>query len=261
MAALPTRRRMIAGALALCLPGRRAEAGDAPVIAAASSLRFALEELAQAFARETGMRVRLSFGSSGNITRQVREGAPFEMVMSADEAFIAGLHRDGFTRDAGHVYAVGRLALVAPPGSPLVPDPRMAGLAGLLDRGGLARFAIANPEHAPFGMRAREALITRGIWTAIQPYLVLGENAGQAAQFALSGNTEGGLIPLSLVHVPGVARRGTHAAVPAGWHQPLRQRMALIAGAGAVARAFYAHLRSSRGREILARHGFDQPGG
>ena len=232
---------------------------DAPIVAAAADLQFAIEEIAARFADETGMRVRLSMGSTGNFARQIREGAPFEIFMAADESFIADLHADGFTRDAGHLYAIGRLVLVAPHGSPLEPDARLDSLAALLEVGRVTRFAIANPDHAPYGMRAREALIARGLWEAVQPVLVQGENVSQAAQFALSGNAEGGIVAWSLVLAPQVRDRGRHALIPEEWHEPLRQRMALLSGAGAVAEAFYAYLRSPPAREIMERHGFGLP--
>lgn len=233
---------------------------NAPVIAAASGLQFAVEEIAAAFTAETGMRVRLAMGSTGNFARQIREGAPFEIFMAADEQFIADLHAEGFTRDAGDLYAIGRLAIMVPHGSALTADPSLDHLAEKLAAGQITRFAIANPEHAPYGMRAREALIARGLWADLQPALVLGENVSQAAQFALSGNAEGGIIAWSLALAPQVARRGAHALIPEDWHAPLRQRMALLNGAGPVAEAFYAFLLAPAARDIMARHGFTLPG-
>ena len=256
----PTRRHVLASVASLSLgtgPGRAQ--GDAPVVAAASDLQFAVEEIAAAFTAGTDMRVRLSFGSTGNFARQIREGAPFQIFMAADEAFVAGLYRDGFTRDAGDLYGIGRLAIMAPHGAVLVPDAGLDSLAELLAAGRIARFAIANPEHAPYGMRAREALIARGLWEELQPFLVLGENVSQAAAFALSGNAEGGIVAWSLALAPQVAGRGHHALIPEDWHQPLRQRMVLLNGAGPVAEAFYAFLMQPDARAILARYGFVLP--
>lgn len=234
---------------------------DAPVVAAAADLQFAVEEIAAAFEVQTGMRVRLSTGSTGNFARQIREGAPFEIFMAADEQFIFDLHRDGFTPDAGDLYALGRIVMMVPNGSTLAADGSMTSLEEALAAGTITRFAIANPDHAPYGMRAREALITRGLWDALQPVLVLGENVSQAAQFALSGNAEGGIIAYSLALAPQVAPRGTHALIPDDWHQPLRQRMVLLNNAGAVARAFYAYMMEPAAREIMARYGFILPEG
>jgi molybdate transport system substrate-binding protein len=254
------RRPFLAAALALALPAARAGAGaQVPVIAAASDTQFAIEEIAADFAALTGMRVRLALGSTGNLARQIREGAPFELFLAADEHFIAELHRDGFTRDEGQLYALGRLVLKVPPGSPLAPDGTLADLRAALAEGRVARFAIANPEHAPYGLRAREALEHAGLWQGIQPFLVLGETVSQAAQFALSGNAEGGIIALSLALAPPVAALGDHGLIPAHYHAPLRQRMALLAGAGPVAEAFQAYLQSPAARAVLDRYGFVLP--
>ncbi|MFN3663825.1 molybdate ABC transporter substrate-binding protein, partial [Yoonia sp.] len=109
--------------------------------------------------------------------------------------------------------------------------------------------------------RAREALTTKGIWQEMQPVMVLGENVSQAAQFALSGNAEGGIIAYSLALAPEIAPRGSYALIPQDWHEPLRQRMALLKGAGEVAEAFYAYINAPAARAIMARYGFDLPAG
>ena len=253
------RRALLAALAALMLAPPALARNDVPVVAAAADLQFAIEEIAEAFTAETGMRVRLSLGSTGNFARQIREGAPFEIFMAADEQFISDLHADGFTRDAGDLYAIGRLVIMAPQGSTLEPDAALDNLADMLAAGQVTRFAIANPEHAPYGMRAREALITRGLWDDLQPVMVLGENVAQAAQFALSGNAEGGIIAWSLALAPQVARQGRFELIPEDWHDPLRQRMALLTGAGPVAEAFYAFIQQPEAREIMARFGFILP--
>ena len=232
---------------------------DAPVIAAAADLQFALQEIAEAFESANGQAVELSFGSSGNFARQIRQGAPYQMYLAADESFVLDLHRDGFTRDEGVLYALGRIVIFAPRGSPLEADSGLDGLAAALDHGRVTRFAIANPDHAPYGMRAEEALRHRGLWEAIAPRLVLGENVSQAAQFAATGNTQGGIIAYSLALAPRVAERGAHALIPEAWHTPLRQRMALLADAGPVAERFYRYLQQPPARDILRRHGFALP--
>ena len=132
-----------------------------PLIAAASDLSVALQEIADQFARETGQKVDLVFSSSGTLTRQIRDGAPFEMFLSADEAFVDELGKAGLTRDRGALYAVGRIVLFAPNGSPLNPKEGLDGLARLLAAGRVPRFAIANPEHAPYGRAAEAALRKR----------------------------------------------------------------------------------------------------
>lgn len=256
------RRRALALTFSLLalLPGRGVLAqSDAPVIAVASSMQFAVTEIAEAFSRDTGETVRLSFGSSGNFARQIREGAPFEVFIAADEDIILGLHKDGFSPDEGRVYAIGRLVLAVPHGSPLAPDGSLAALKAALAEGRITRFAIANPEHAPYGMRAREALMHQGLWEDVQPYLVLGENITQAAQFALSGNAEGGITAYSLVLSAELKDLGSWDLIPQEWHQPLRQRIVTLNEAGETARAFYAYMDSETAHDIMKRYGFDLP--
>lgn len=249
---------LAAGCLALLLGGSPA-AADRPVIAAASDLQFALEEIAAAFRADTGQSVRLSMGSSGNFARQIRQGAPFELFLSADERFVLDLARDGFARDDGALYAVGRIVLMVPHGSPLAADGSLEGLRAALAAGRIARFAIANPEHAPYGKAAMQALMARDLWEPLQPALVLGENVSQAAQFALSGNAQGGIVAYSLALAPALAARGSFALIDADWHAPLRQRMVLLNSAGAVAERFYAYLQEPAARTILERYGFVLP--
>lgn len=259
MASRMTRRGVMAGALALGAAGRgRAQA--APVIAAAASLQAALPEVAAAFTAETGAPVRLVFGSSGNFSRQIRAGAPFELFLAADESYLEALVTEGLTRDAGAVYAIGRIVLALPEASPLALDGSLSDLAAAVADGRLRRFAIASPEHAPYGMRAEEALRHVGLWEAIAPRLVIGENVSQAAQFAFSGNAEGGIIALSLAMAPAVAERGEHALIPEDYHSPLVQRMALLRGAGPVAAAFHDFMAGEPARAIMRRHGFLLPG-
>lgn len=229
-------------------------------VAAAADLQFVLTEVADRFTSETGDRVDIVFGSSGTLARQIQDGAPFDLFLSADEAFVDQLVRAGRTRDAGVLYAVGRIALFAPPGSPLAPAEGLEGLARLIADGRVPRFAIANPEHAPYGRAAEQALRAHGVWDALRPSLVFGENVSQAAQFATTGNAVGGIIAYSLALAPAMQTRGTHALIPAEDHLPLRQRMVLLAGAGPAAVRFYDHLQAPAARATLARYGFVLPG-
>lgn len=237
-----------------------ARAGAPPIAAAASDLQFALAEAARAFREETGAEVKLSFGSSGNFARQIRQGAPYGLYLSADEDYVLALARDGLLRDEGALYAVGRIALVVPRGSPLAPDGTLGDLGAALEAGRVNRFAIANPEHAPYGARAREALEHAGLWDAVRDRLVFGENVSQAAQFAASGSASGGIVAYSLALTPQMEERAAHALIPADWHKPLRQRMALLKDAGPEAERFYNWLQTPPAREILRRHGFTLPG-
>ena len=255
------RRLAVAAALlagALVTPFA-AHATDVPNIAVASDLQFALPAIAAAFQRETGQSVRLSFGSSGNFLRQIAAGAPFALFLSADASYVDALVREGQTLDAGVVYAIGRLALFVPYDSPITPDPELRGVAAALASGRLSRFAIANPEHAPYGRAAQQALTNAGLWKAIERHLVLGENVSQAAQFAASGAAQGGIIAYSLARAPGMEKRGRYALLPASSHEALVQKMVLLKRADATARAFYVYLQQPAARAILDRYGFDLP--
>lgn len=256
-------KRRLAARLAFALPLAGAlpalGAQPLPTVAAASDLKFALEEVAARFERDTGHRLRLVFGSSGNLYSQILQGAPFQMFMSADEDFVARLHDAGRTPDRGRLYAVGRIGIKVPDGSPLKADGELKDLAAALRDGRLRRFAIANPEHAPYGMRAREALQHAGLWEAIRPRLVYGENISQAAQFATSGSAQGGIIALSLALAPSVKALGDFALIPAHWHQPLRQRMVLLKDAPPALRAFYDHLATPPAQAVMKRYGFEMP--
>lgn len=257
---MPDRRTILLLSAAALLPlGHRARADEAPVIAAASDLQFALEEIAAQFTAETGQPLRLSFGSTGNFARQIREGAPYELFLAADESFVLDLARNGFTRDEGRLYGEGRIVIKVPAGSPVAADGTLAALRDALAAGKVTRFAIANPEHAPYGMRAAEALRHAGLWEQIQPFLVFGENVSQAAQFALSGNAEGGIIAYSLALSPKLAAQGSHALIPSDWHAPLLQRMVLLRDAGPVAAAFYDYMASPPARAAMERYGFTLP--
>lgn len=260
-----TRRSLVVASLGLALldvsaANVTAQQPQPPNIAAASDLKFALEEIAASFERETGQKVQLTFGSSGNFLRQIQQGAPFQMFLSADEGFVRQLAEGGKTVDDGALYAIGRIVLFAPKGSPLKVDTTMADFRAALTDGRITRFAIANPEHAPYGRAAEEALRSQGLWDAVRPKLVLGENVSQAAQFATSGSAQGGIFAYSLALSPAVGDLGTYVLLPAEWHNPLRQRMVLVKGAGETARAFYNYVQQPAARTIFRKYGFVLPG-
>jgi len=241
------------------LLGAQAQVKPISTVAAAADLKFAVEEVAARFERRTGQRLRLVFGSSGNFYTQILQGAPFHLFMSADEAFVFKLAEAGKTRDRGQLYAYGRIGLIVPRGSPLKADGELKDLAAALKDGRLQKFAIAAPDHAPYGKRAKEALQHAGLWQAIESKLVYGENIAQTAQFATSGATQGGIIAYSLARAPAVASLGEFALIPESWHQPLAQRMVLLHDAPEAARAFYAYLSTPEAQAIMAKYGFAMP--
>ncbi|HYR00774.1 MAG TPA: molybdate ABC transporter substrate-binding protein [Casimicrobiaceae bacterium] len=251
--------RVAAAVVALALVPH-AGAAEPPLVAAAADLRFALDEIVAAYTKDSGRAVKVVYGSSGNFRRQIADGAPFGLFLSADEGYVLALAKEGFTVDDGVPYAVGRLALVVPEGSPLKLDASLSDIAPAVADGRLRKFAIANPEHAPYGRAAQEALQRAGAWDAVASHLVLGENVSQAAQFATSGSAQGGIVALSLALAPGALGSARHVAIPASMHLPLRQRMVLTKRATAATREFYRYLQEPAARAVLARYGFTLPG-
>ena len=235
----------------------RAVADSAPIIVAASSVKFALEEIAVNFSKETGEKLKLNFGSSGNFTRQIIQNAPFELFISADESYVFRLQQQGLSLDKGIVYAKGRLALFIPHNSPLKIDANLEDLKRAINDNRLHRFAIANPALAPYGRIAKQVLLKLDLWQPIQKKLVLGENAAQAAQFALSGATQGGLIAYSYSFNETIKASGKTILLDKSLHQPLFARMVLLKKAGKTARLFYNYLQQAKAKAIFARYGFE----
>ena len=227
---------------------------DAVRVAAASDLKFVLGELIAQYQRETGHHVQLSLGSSGNFAQQIRHGLPVDLYMAADESYVFQLADSGLTQDRGRVYAVGRVALLVPKASALALDPRWDGLRLALPS--LRAFAIANPEHSPYGRAARESLQHAGLWEQVAAKVVLGENIAQATQFVTSGAAQAGITALSLAVAPEVAALTRSLVVPADWHRPLRQRMVLLRGARPEAAGLYGFLQGAAARAVFQRYGF-----
>ena len=246
------------GAL-LLLFSYSAIAAETPVIAAAASVKFALQEIATAFHQDTGKSVRISYSSSGNLTRQIQQGAPFELFLSANSDYVKQLYQQRKTLDQGVVYALGRLVLLTHKNSPLLLDENLSAIKEAIQKGQLHRFAIANPSHAPYGAAAREVLHQLDLWTLTKPHLVLGENVAQAAQFASSGATQVGLISYSLALAPALQNRTRSLLIPATLHQPLQQSMVLLNHAGDTSKLFFEYLQQDKARSILSRYGYSTP--
>ena len=259
-AVLPVPILTLVLALVLALvPAASAAAGEAPLVAAAASLRHVFPALSRAWTDAGGVRPEVSFGSSGNLYRQIAQGAPFDLFLSADEEQALKLVRAGETDGEGVVYGLGRLALLVPRHSPLALDPTLADLALALDEGRLRRLAIANPAHAPYGRAAREALVRAALWPRLGDRLLLAENAAQAVQFALARAADGGLVPWALVLSEHVSRDARHALLDASMHAPIAHRMVLLARAGTQARALFRFLAGAEARDIFERFGFGAP--
>lgn len=249
------RARVVAAAALCLLAAGGCHKKKAFRVAAAADLQLAFQEVAVAFKAQGGATPSFTFGSSGLLAKQVAEGAPFDLFASGNTGYVdqvvAAGACDAATKSA---YARGRLVAWTPPGGPAPPTT----LADLADPR-FKRIAIANPEHAPYGQRAEEALRHAGLWPAIRPHLVLGENISQAAQFATSGSTQGGIVALSLALAPDVAKLGDFALIPEAWHRPLLQRMVLLKGAPPPVREFHDYLSTTAAQAIMVRYGFATP--
>jgi len=237
-----------------------AQARERITVAAAADLNFVLSEIAAAFERTAGIGVQPVFGSSGNFYAQIRNGAPFDVFLSANLDYPERLAREGFgVPDSLLRYARGTLVLWVP--NRLGLDPAQ-GLQLLL-RPEVHKVAMANPAHAPYGQAAEAALRSSGLYDAVKPKLILGENISQTAQFVQSGNAEAGLLSLSLVRGQPMESQGRYWTVPDSLYPPLDQGAVLLKSAAhqAAGRKFLEFLASAQGREILARHGFRRPSG
>ncbi len=248
----------LALAVSIALPAPTT-AGEPPLVAAAASLRHAFPALGRAWVEAGGVRPEVSFGSSGNLYRQIAQGAPFELFLSADEEQALKLVAAGTTEGAGIVYGLGRLALLVPEHSRLTLDPTLADLARALGDGRLGRLAIANPAHAPYGRAAREALAGAALWPRLGDQLLFAENAAQAVQFALAHAADGGIVPWALVLSERVSRNARHTLLDPAMHAPIAHRMVLLAPATPPARALFRFLAGPEARAIFERFGFAAP--
>lgn len=267
--------RLIAVTLSLTLAGCAAGSGNLPGpgtekpdpasrgtvrVAAAADLTFAMEEVTAAMATSRpDIDLQITFGSSGTFFQQLSNGAPFDLFLSADLGYPRRLTEAGLARpDDLFSYAVGRLVVWAPTGSSVDPTRGMASLADPQAR----RVAIANPEHAPYGVAAVAAMKAAGVYEAVKGKLVLGENVAQAADFALSGNAQVGVLALSLVMSPHFQGKGRSVGVPLESYPRIDQGGVVLASAAdpAAARAVKDFLLSDAGLAILKRYGFFLPG-
>lgn len=226
-------------------------------VAAASNLKFVLADLESQFRQQTGQKTEFSFGASVQLARQIQQGLPVQLFISADEEQVAWLAQAGLTRDGGQRYALGRLALISPKGSGMAVGQGLAAAIQALKPGD--KFAIANPQMAPYGRAAQEALQRSGVWATVQKRLVLGDHIGQATQFVLSGAAPLGITAYSLTLAPEAADKLQVWPVPAALHAPLPQRLVLLKNAGPQAVAFRDFLLSPAAQPTWLRHGYALP--
>lgn len=222
-------------------------------VAAASDLTPAFEEIGREFEASQKTKVVFVFGSTGLLTRQVENGAPFDVFAAANVSYIDQLEQQGLiVPGTKRIYARGRITMWTTADSSLkiekIED---------LTRPEVHRIAIANPDHAPYGLAARQAFETARLWNVVQPKLVYGDNIRQTLQFAETGNVEVAIVALSL----SVQSKGRWVLVPEELHQPIDQGMGVLKGTKnePAARAFSDFVNGEKGREIMKKYGFTFP--
>jgi molybdate transport system substrate-binding protein len=221
--------RLFAALVLCCWSARSAEL----LIAAASDLAPIAPKLEKAYKEK----IRFTLASSGSLKQQIENGAPFDVFLSANETYVRDLAAAGLVTDAT-IYATGRIALWSPNGS--------VGSLDDLKKNSVIHLSIPNPQHAPYGVAAKEALESRGLWKTIEPKIVYAENVRQALQFAESGNVEAVITSWTLLI-------GKGTLLPAEWHSPIRQTGAILkSGSQAEAsRRFLKFLMGSEAQKIL----------
>ncbi|HEU4594500.1 MAG TPA: molybdate ABC transporter substrate-binding protein [Pyrinomonadaceae bacterium] len=236
-------------------PADVAEGSGEIVVAAASNLTDAFEELGRRFEERAGVGVTFSFGSSADLARQIENGAPFDVFASADTEHAEALARKGLlSEESLVVYARGRLVVWLPPGGRARVE-RLEDLAGP----GVSRVAVARPEAAPYGRAAVEALKSLGIWEQVEPKLIYGQNVAQARQFAATGNVDAAFLPRALARRGG----GTIVEIDARLHQPIRQAAGVVRASRKqdAARKFLEFVLSAEGQALLREYGYESPAG
>lgn len=223
-------------------------------VSAAADLTPAFEEIGKLFEKETGIKPTFNFGSTGQLTQQIESGAPVDLFAAANINFIEDLEKKNLILpDTKALYAQGRITIWTRSNSPLRIE-RVEDLASADVR----KIAIANPEHAPYGVAAREALQSAGVWQTVQPKLVFGENVTQTLQYAETGNVDAAIVALSI----SIGSGGRWTLLPQDSHRPLNQALAVIKRTRheAEARRFAAFINSPPGRAVMRKYGFVLPG-
>jgi molybdate transport system substrate-binding protein len=228
-------------------------------IAAAADLSSALKDIGDTFEKNTGVHLRLSFGASGALTQQIENGAPFDLFFSADMGYPQQLIKDNQAESSSlYEYAVGKLVLWVPADSPL--DVKNKGIQVLLDAS-VKKISIANPQHAPYGRAAVEALKHVGLYDRLSDRFVIGENISQAAQFVESGNTQAGFVALAHAAAPSMQGKGKYWIVPADYYSELAQGVVIVSHSShkKEAEQFLQYFKTKPISETLQKYGFTIP--
>ena len=226
-------------------------------IAVAANLKDAFSEILLAFKSSSAPAMRVVYGSSGNLSAQIMNGAPFNLFIAADEHFPLELHKNGKTVDDGAVYAIGKLAIITNASSGIS---LLGGKAGVAQAIGKAnKVAIAKPELAPYGKAAVDYLQTQGLWDLAKDKLVYADNIGAATAYVLSGAADVGFTALSLAKSPDVAKQTHFLLLDDGLYKPIKQRMVLIKGAPKEVVDLYRFMQEPQAKSILQKYGYITP--
>jgi len=251
-------RRALLVPMVMVLPMARATRAQEIRVAAAADLEFAMKDVAAQFEKQTGTKVDVTYGSSGNFFSQLQNGAPFDLFFSADIGYPRTLEAAGLAEPGTvYEYAIGRIAIWTPADAKV--DVVRLGWKTLLDAR-VQKIAIANPEHAPYGRAAVAALKKAGIYDQVKAKLVYGENISQAAQFVQSGNAQAGIVAMSLAVSPGM-KEGKRWEIAVDMHPSIEQAAILLKTSRnkTSARAFLEFVKSEGGRATLSKYGFTIP--
>jgi molybdate transport system substrate-binding protein len=243
---------------AVSMPQAAAKPCGTVTVAAASDLTYAMNEIGANFEKATGCMLRLSMGSSGNFLTQIENGAPFDIFFSADIAYPKKLEAEGLAAAGStYLYAIGKIVLWTRNDSHVDVG---KGFSALRDPA-VQKIAIANPEHAPYGRAAEEALRQSGVYETVKDRLVLGENISQAAEFVESGNADAGILALSLVLSPAMKDNGRAWNIPENLYTPIQQGAVVVRTAanrqGAI--QFLDYIKMPGVAALLERYGFVLP--
>ena len=231
----------------------QAKSDAAITVGAAADLQLAFAEIGELFERETGNKVVFTFGSTGILAQQIENGAPIDVFAAANVRYVDQLKaKNLIIENSERLYAIGRIVLAV--NKRVGIDVRRL---EDLDRPEIKRIAIANPAHAPYGIAAKEALISAGLWDRVSSKLVIAENISQAMQFVKTGNTEVGIIALSVAQAPEIS----YTLIPEDSHSRIAQSMAVIKGTRneKVSKEFAGFVGEPRALEILRKYGFTIP--
>ena len=245
--------------LLLSFPLLSAANDESPIVAVAANFLPTLNEIVQVYKATTNQNVRLASGASGSLFRQIELGAPYDLFLSADEGYVEKLRQKGLTPDLGQVYAIGKLVLFIPERSRTNTSQELNKIIKQLVMNESLLIAIANPKLAPYGQAAKQVLGRFTQLHMLQKRLILGESVGQTAQFALTNSIDAAFLPHSLTIKNKIQSAGRSYLIPVDLYKPIKQRMVLLNHTSKPAQKFYDFLRSKKGRNIIAKHGYILP--